>query len=144
MTSFLYSLSKSNVKKGIPRRAATRMASRRSSLQLHSIQSGCQTFIKTPVTLYPSFFSMAAETELSTPPDMPTNTFLPDPIWLTLFMCRSYHMVPDLVVLMMSKVFISVFDMLFECRCIMSISIAVREVKPIFCFSRIDRIQYGA
>ncbi len=52
------------------------MASSLSSSSLQAINSGCQVLIKTPTTLYPWSFNMAAETEESTPPDMPTNTVL--------------------------------------------------------------------
>src|SRR3989344_6556248 len=58
--------------------AATLIA---SSLSFCHIQplcmlKGCQGFINTPTTLNPCFLSNAAATELSTPPDMATKTFL--------------------------------------------------------------------
>src|SRR3989344_2020270 len=74
-TSRLYSFSKFQVSKGMPSFTATRIASRRSSSALQGIKSGCQTFMKTPVTSYPSFCKSKAATEEATPPDIATKTF---------------------------------------------------------------------
>ena len=63
------------------------MASRRSSRQVHSMKSGCHVRIKTPTTLYPWSLSKAADTELSTPPDTPTNTV--HGLWSELFLIES-------------------------------------------------------
>src|SRR3989344_1711321 len=66
------------VTNGILRWAATRMASRRSSLQpqLLGSHSGYQVLINAPTTSTPALFSKAVETALSTPPDKPPKTFL--------------------------------------------------------------------
>src|SRR3989338_3954878 len=56
----------------MPKTAATRIASCLSSLFSHPSQQ----IICTPVTSYPSFFNNKAATELSTPPDIATKTFI--------------------------------------------------------------------
>src|SRR3989344_2711858 len=73
-TFSLYCSERSISRKGIWSAAATRIASSRSSFHVHSINSGCQIFMKTPTTSYPWLFKSAAETAESTPPESPTYT----------------------------------------------------------------------
>src|SRR3990167_556996 len=72
-TRSIYSCDKSTDKNGIFKCAATRMASSLSTPAVHGYPSIAMR-IKTPVTTYPSFFSKAAETAESTPPESPTKT----------------------------------------------------------------------
>src|SRR4051812_24453945 len=75
----------------MPKCAATRIASRRSAFQSHGSHSGLHTLMNTPVTSKPASFNKAAETEESTPPDIPTKTFVLD---LFIFLAHSHY--PDL------------------------------------------------
>src|SRR3990167_3254453 len=77
MTLFLYSALAPRVQNEIGKRAATRIASRRSSAHVQGIPGGYQPFIKTPVTSAPAFFNKTADTAESTPPDNPTNILAP-------------------------------------------------------------------
>src|SRR3989338_2942469 len=73
-TSFLYSVDRSISLNGMPKCAHTRIASSRSSRQLHSVNSGCHILMNAPTTLWPCCCSSAADTAESTPPDNPTHT----------------------------------------------------------------------
>src|SRR5674476_61952 len=73
-TRSLYSLEKLTASMGMPMVSATETASSKSwrDEQYSSLSSSSQFFMNRPITSYPCSLSNRAETEESTPPDMPT------------------------------------------------------------------------